>query len=90
MKRKYLNKNIRIKVKKYLEYLWNYDIDLIEEEDMLTSLSETLRDEVMMDVNFKHLRKCKLLLNFSEEFLKKLAIFTRDRTFFPEEEIFDV
>lgn len=39
MKRKHLNKNLRIKINKYLEYLWNYDIDLLEEENLLGCLS---------------------------------------------------
>ena len=44
MKRKNLNKNLRVRIRKYLEYLWNYDIDLLEKENLLSNLSETLRE----------------------------------------------
>ena len=44
MTRKCLNKHLSTKIRKYLEYLWNYDVDMLEEENLLNCLSESLKE----------------------------------------------
>ena len=76
MRRKNINQTLKIKVKKYLEFLWNsQNKNLEKEEEILEKLPVSLRNEILLESNVKLLKEFQLLAgNFSQEMLEFLAL----------------
>lgn len=75
MKKKKINFDLMMRVRKYMEYIWyeekNGKID--DENRIVQNLSESLKEELLLEANASVLRDIKMFsLNFSEEFLRKL------------------
>lgn len=78
-------------MKKYIEYILDEEQEDNENgHKLLNACTSVLRDEVLTEMYSKVLASRKeFRLNFSEEFLKKLAPKMRERSFGPEETIFE-
>jgi len=76
MKRKNINLQLRVKVKRYLEFLWKSQNKTIEKEaEILEKLPIKLKHEILRESNSKFLKDFPLLSNnFSIEFLEFLAL----------------
>ena len=65
-----LPKGIRAQVRRYLEYQWELKKEeKIEESDVLKILNDDLRDNVLIYMNGKFLKKLTFQNEFGEEFL---------------------
>lgn len=51
MKRKNIRKELQVRIKRYLEYIWNNDNIMVESASLLGVLSHSLRDEVLSEIN---------------------------------------
>jgi hypothetical protein len=92
MARKQLSKKTQNKVRKYLEYLIETENEnKLLEENVLSTFSEGLRDEILKEINGKVLREQKLFQNnFGTNFLSQLYNYLEEKTFAPSEVIFNV
>ena len=60
-------------------------------ESLLSSLSPRLKDELVLNINAKWIGNMPALANnFSEAFLKKLALKFEEKTYSPEDIIYEV
>lgn len=89
MKKRGLHRALQMKVKKYLEYMYEEAKNNFRDNAFIReSLSMTLRDEMLLELYGKTLRKNKLLnSNFSDLFLNKLALCFHEQTFGPDDNI---
>ena len=74
MDKRGINKYLQMKIKKYLEYM--YEESKMNDKDNLLlsqSLSQSLREECFNDLYGKLLKHHKLFSEFSEDFLRKLT-----------------
>ena len=87
-----VSKGLRVKVTQYLDYMkQNQKYGRFSGEQVFSILSENLRDEIRKDINGQVLREDKILLkNFGPKFLSILSYKLEERTFPPNEIIFDV
>jgi hypothetical protein len=92
LRSKNLPKDLQIKIRKYLEFVWEQEIsESPEQENLLMSkLSSNLRDEVFLHTNVKYLTSVKCFSIFDQKTLIKLASFMRKVRYSPEEFIFRV
>ena len=76
MRRKNINLQLRVKVKKYLEFLLkSKNKNLEKESEILEKLPISLRHEILLESNMKFLHNFPILAeNFSPEFLQFLAL----------------
>jgi hypothetical protein len=89
MRKRGLNRTLQMKVKKYLEYMFEESKNNFKDNAFIReSLSSTLRDEMLLELYGKLIRSHKILnSNFSEPFLNKLALVFHETTFGPDDEI---
>ena len=87
MKKRGVNKQLQMKVKKYYEYMQEENQEDNEKALLLLDkLSNSLKLEVLTDIYVKILRSKKIFyLNFSSEFLQELAPRMKEKRFMPEE-----
>ncbi|CAD8070386.1 unnamed protein product [Paramecium sonneborni] len=87
LKKRGLNKDLQVKVKKFFEYFLKQERDLESEcEKLMIHLSGTLNREVKIDFYKNMLYTSKLFRqNFSPQFIEKLCILVREQSFVPEE-----
>lgn len=92
MKYRGLNKNLQMRVQKYLEYMHDENkFGYKNGEFLLANLSNTLRQEVLIDIYGRILLENRLLNRiFSQNFLKELALHMKETTFASEDIIIDV
>jgi len=92
MVRNNVNFNLQIKVRRYLEYLFNEDKQGDNKgQAILQSLSKSLKDEMLTDVYGKIMKNIQFLnSNFSTKFLLSLALKFKEVSYAPEEIIFMV
>ena len=92
MVRNNVNFNLQIKVRRYLEYLFNEEKQGDNKgQAILQSLSKSLKDELLMDVYGKIIKNIQFLSsNFSKKFLLTLALKFKEISYAPEEMIFSV
>ena len=92
MKYRGLNKNLQMRVQKYMEYMHGEDkFGYKNGEYILTNLSHTLRKEVLMDIYGKILTENTFLRKFfSHVFLKECALQMKETTFASGDLIFQV
>lgn len=90
MKEKKMSNHLQIKVKKYLECMFNENHEQ-KKKIFFDSLNNSLREEVHIDIYAKILKNNKFLeQNFSEPFLNRLSLEFHEITLAPEEIIFNV
>ncbi|CAD8074933.1 unnamed protein product [Paramecium sonneborni] len=87
LKKRGLNKDLQVKVKKFFEYFLKQERDQESEcEKLMTHLSGTLNREVKIDFYKNLLQTSKLFRqNFSPQFIEKLCILVKEQSFVPEE-----
>jgi hypothetical protein len=75
MKSHNVNGMLQEKVRKYLEYFYNSDIDKSQDpRDILKGVSIYLQDEIYQDIYSKAISKIRFLQIFSQECLEKMAL----------------
>ena len=88
MRKRGVNRALQMKVKKYLEYMFEENKNNFKDNAFIRDLSSTLRDEMLVELYCKLLKSNKTLnSNFSEVFLNKLSLFFHEATFGPEDDI---
>lgn len=87
MRRKNVNISLRMKVKKYLEFLWLYESKSLEEEkEIIEKLPISLKNEILLETNYKFLQEIHVLSkNFSQEFVEILALRISPLHFSPDD-----
>ena len=91
MKEKNINFDLRMRVRKYLEYIFHEEKfeNLEEQNQIINKLSETLKEELLIEANGIIIRDIKLLaFNFSEETLRKTVSIMKEMRFTPGDLIF--
>lgn len=91
MRRKNIDNSLRVKVKKYLEYLWQNEYKSLEkEEEIFGKLPASLRNEILLESNLKYLKEIPILSkNFSPELIEYLALTIKPVQYSPDEIILD-
>jgi hypothetical protein len=92
MAKKELSKKTQLKVRKYLEHLLETENEnKLLEENVLSTFSESLREEIVKEIHGKVLRESKLFHNnFGTKFMSELYNYLEEKTYSPGEIIFDV
>ncbi|CAK77349.1 unnamed protein product (macronuclear) [Paramecium tetraurelia] len=87
LKKRGLNKDLQVKVKKFFEYFLKQERDQESEcEKLMYHLSGSLNKEVKIDFYKNLLCASKLIRqNFSAQFIEKLCILVKEQSFVPEE-----
>ena len=82
LKQKCIPLNLRVQVKRYLEYNWQLKkIYKIEEYDLLSLLNENLRGKITVYFNGRILQNIDVLCKFPIEFLSNLSFLMRKQTY---------
>lgn len=91
MKKKQINYDLQMKVRKNLEYIWREEqIENLEEENkIINSLSDYLKQELLLEANGSILKEIKMfVLNFSEDLLREMVPLLNEVRFAPGDLIF--
>jgi len=75
LNKKNINFDLRMRIRKYLEYVWEEEItnNKAEENSIIDKLSSSLKEELLLETNGNILKGIPFFIyNFSEETLKKL------------------
>ena len=88
MNKRGINKSLQMKIKKYLEYMYE-ESKLNYKDSLLLSqtLSQSLREDCFHDLYGKLLKSHKIFQQFSEAFLLKLTHFFHEATYAPDDMI---
>lgn len=92
MKKKYISFELQMRIRKYLEYIRKKEIFEYNEATMITldKLSDTLKEELLLEANGSILKEIKMLsCNFSEESLRKMVMIMKEKRYSPGEVIFE-
>lgn len=82
--------DFRIKVRRYLNYLYdNKKQYKLDEEDVLLMLNDTLKVETTIHLNGKLLNETPLFQSFDVGFLSQLTFVIKKKIFMVDEHIFD-
>ena len=89
MTKKRVSNEIKIRVKRYLEYTLDYrNTAQMDEDSLLNMLSDQLRNDIVIDINGKVLIGCKLWTdNFSKQLLVKTTFIMKELITSPGEVI---
>lgn len=92
MMKKNIDKETQARIRKYLEYVMETERrNRNHDESMLSMLSMHLRQELLIQINGKLLKENTLFsASFSSKFLNMLSTHLVERTYSPEELIFQV
>ena len=91
MQRNNVEFELQGRVRKYLEYISHQDSNPEKEAEVLNKLTNTLRKEVVLAANAKHLFNLPFFQrNFSAETLEELSYCLKKVRFSPEEYIYKV
>ena len=88
---KNVNFDLRMKIRKYLQYIWNEEnLEGIEQQaHIINKLSDSLKDELLLEANGPIIRDIKLFnLNFSEETLRQTIGIMKEVRFTPGDVVF--
>ena len=90
MKQKALPHDLRFRVRRYLDYIWEHqEKNKMEEDDILEMLSEPLRDEIYTHTRGPVFRTYSLFENFSSSFPLLLSKELSPEVFAPGDSVFD-
>ncbi len=89
MVKKNIPRDLQVKIKKYLEYALNEETSLsVGEKSIYSMLSESLKNELIFEVQGKILFQAKVFRRiFSMDFLKATTILMKEKLFSPEDKI---
>ena len=86
MNKRGINKFLQMKIKKYLEYMFEESKMNYKDSILLTqSLSQSLKEECYYELYGKLLKHNKIFSEFSENFLQKLTHFFFENTYAPDD-----
>ena len=86
MNKRGINKFLQIKIKKYLEYMFEESRANYKDSLLLTqSLSQSLKEECFLELYGKLLKNNKLFGQFSENCLNKLTHHVNEAKFAPDD-----
>lgn len=91
MREKNINFDLRMRVRKYLEYIWHEEkIDKVENQaKIIEKLSDSLKDELLLEANGTIMREIKMFsLNFSEDTLRQTVSIMKEVRYTPGDLIF--
>ena len=92
MKKKKISFDLRMRIRKYLEYI-KKENKLHEDKETdktIDKLSDSLREELLLEANGSILKRIKIFsLNFSEETLRKTMMIMKEKRFTPGDIIFE-
>lgn len=85
---KEIPKDIRMKVRNYLEYVWTSKKEIkIEEKDVMNILNENLRDKLTLYLNGRILKDIKVFEDFDLEFLSEITFIFGQVTYMIDDNI---
>ena len=93
MRKRNIGRSLQMKVRRYLEYMHQEEIDGFQRGETLVhkNLSNQLKNDIFFESFGKILSNCKILKeNFSPEFLQNLCLNIKEISFPPEEKICEV
>lgn len=92
MMRKNIEYDIQVKVRKYLNFIYDQDsANAARENELIEKLSGSLREEILIRANGNILKMVPMFYkNFTEITLRKLVFSMKQVRFYPEEIIFQV
>ena len=91
MKRKKINKDLQMRVREYLRYIWQEENaqNIEEEQKIINSLSASLREELLVEAYGNILKNHPMFFaNFSEISLRKVVSIIKDIKLIPDENVF--
>jgi hypothetical protein len=91
MRKKELPKDLQFRVRRYLEYLWdNKKQNYLNEKEILSLLSEPLRDELYDHVHGSVIKSCASFEGLEMHFIGQLSKLLETETFAPGDVIFEL
>ena len=91
MRRKNIEYDLQVKVRKYLNFIHDQTENVEKEKELIGKLSNSLKEEVLIRANGIILKNLPLFQkNFSENTLRKLVFVMKQIRFYPEEIIYNV
>ena len=92
MKNSNINDGLKIKVKRYLQYIWkSNDKNMEKAEEIIQTLPIYMKEEILLESVGKFLQGFSILKNnFSQEFLNKLALGIKPISYSPLDKIYKV
>ena len=91
MKRKNINGDLQMRIREYLRFIWKEEKlqNLEKEHQIIDSLSQTLKEELLMQAYGGILKRHPMFYsNFSEKSLRKIVNIIKDVRLFPDETLF--
>lgn len=92
MKQKNINFDLRMRIRKYIQFIWTEEKahNEVETSQVINKLSNSLRQELLLQANGIILRELPMFhLNFSEETLKKIVYTMKEVSFIPGDTIYN-
>ena len=91
MNKRGINLTLQMKIRRYIEFMHQEEIfGCFRGDSLVGSLSNPLKEELMIDSYQRFLRKNEVLNHFSDEFINSLSQIVREITFAPDEIIYKV
>ncbi len=87
MNKRGINKFLQMKIKKYLEYMFEESKMNYKDILLTQSLSQSLKEECYIELYGKLLKHNSLFSQFSENLLNKLTHYFNESTFAPDDVI---
>jgi hypothetical protein len=89
MKKKGLAKDLQLRVRRYLDYIWEMKKKKkLDEKQVLNLLSEPLRDEIYSLINAKVIRECPGFTDYEDYFIAQVTRTLENETYAPFDTIF--
>ncbi|CDW82005.1 UNKNOWN [Stylonychia lemnae] len=87
---KQIPKYLRLKVRRYLEYMFEYKKQYkLSEIEVLNMLNENLKDQVIVHLNGRMLKKTRIFSIFDQRFLAEVTFLLSNETFSMDDHIFE-
>lgn len=92
MSKNNLHVDLKVRVKKCLEFIWkNGSKNIQKEQELLYDLPNSLREEILLESHGKFLREFGILnSNFSDEFIDRLSLKLKPLSYAPRDIIYSV
>lgn len=92
MSKNNMHVDLKVRVKKYLEFIWKSGPKTIErEQKLLHDLPNSLKEEILLESHGKFLREFDIFKkNFSEDFIDRLSLKLQPVTYAPKDIIYCV
>lgn len=89
MDKKTIALNLRMRIRKYLEYVWQHESQTSREASQIVEkLSKSLKEELLQETSGKVFDKIALFRAFSQKTLNKLAFHLKETHFMPGDIVF--